>query len=482
MLYIWTLSVLLTTACGAVYDYGAYDPARDDFRPGTFPDCFIWSTATASYQIEGGWNTDGKGQSIWDVFSHRPGKVQRGDTGDVACDSYNRYRDDVQLMKAMGLKHYRFSLSWPRIFPDGTLAGGVNQDGVDYYNRLIDELIANGIAPMVTLYHWDLPQALHEKYGGWMNEAIVDDYHNYATFAFQTFGDRAHTKAWHTYDTTFRHLQGGKVGITLNLLWKEPRDPDLPADVEATDRALQIYSRWFAQPIFGNGEYPPVIQQTLRRLRSVMQLEGLEFSDEDKSSIRGSADFFGLNHYTTGIVANKPIDIQTQSVLESFEETPTPEWPRAQSDWLFAVPWGLRRMLKYIKENFGDPEVFITENGWSDGDVQPPIMEDTGRICYYMTYIDEALKAIEEDGVKVRGYTAWSLLDNFEWAKGYTERFGLHYVNFTDPNRPRTPKQSAKFYSDIIANNGFPDGAEITNMVKDMWMKCRGPKAVKDEL
>ncbi|CAH1244518.1 LCT [Branchiostoma lanceolatum] len=518
--------MMSTTASGAVYAYGACDPARDDFRPGTFPDGFIWSTATASYQIEGGWNTDGKGQSIWDVFSHTPGKVQRGDTGDVACDSYNKYREDVQLMKAMGLKHYRFSLSWPRIFPDGTLAGGVNQDGVDYYNKLINELITNGIAPIVTLYHWDLPQALHEKYGGWMDEAIVDDYHNYATFAFQTFGDRvkfwltfnepmvfcthgymtgehapgiqdgtmvsslrcghtvlkAHAKAWHTYNTTFRHLQGGKVGITLNLSWKEPRDPDLPTDVEARDRALQIFNDWFAQPIFGDGGFPPVVEESLRQLRSVMKLEGLEFSDEEKSSIRGSADFFGLNHYTTRLVANKPIDIKTQTVLESFEETPAPEWPRAQSDWLFAVQWGLRRLLTYIKEKFGDPEVYITENGWSGGDVQPPVLEDTSRMCYYMTYIDEVLKAIEEDGVKVRGYTAWSLLDNFEWAKGYTERFGLHYVDFTDPHRPRTPKQSAKFYSDIIANNGFPEEAAITNMVKDIWMKCLAPKAVKDEL
>ncbi|XP_035689918.1 LOW QUALITY PROTEIN: cytosolic beta-glucosidase-like [Branchiostoma floridae] len=526
MLIFLTLSVLLTTACGAVYDYGAYDSTRDDFRLGRFPDGFIWSTATASYQIEGGWDVDGKGESIWDRFSHTPGKVQRGDTGDVACDSYNKYGEDVQLMTDLGLKYYRFSLSWPRIFPNGTLAGGVNQDGVNYYNRLIDELLANGITPMVTLYHWDLPQALEEMYGGWLNEEIAEHYHNYATFAFQTFGDRvklwltfneplsfcgggyltgqhapgiqdwttesslrcghtvlkAHAMAWHTYDTTFRHLQGGKVGIALSLLWAEPRDPDLPADVQATDIVLQIYQRWFARPIFGDGEYPPVIQQTIQKLRSAKKLEGLGFSDEDKSSIRGSADFFGVNHYTTSIVASKPIDIQTQNLLESFEQTSAPEWPRAESDWLFAVPWGLRRLLKYIKDNYGDPEVYITENGWSDGDVQPPVMEDTGRVCYYMTYIDEVLKAIEKDGVKVRAYTAWSLMDNFEWARGYTERFGLHYVNFTDPNRPRTPKQSAKFYSDIIANNGFPEGSEVTKMVRDMWSKCRTHKILKDEL
>eukprot|EP00058_Branchiostoma_floridae_P022669 XP_002608159.1 hypothetical protein BRAFLDRAFT_125874 [Branchiostoma floridae] len=290
----------------AHYDYGEYDRTRDDFRPGTFPDGFIWSTATASYQIEGAWNVDGKGESIWDRFSHTPGKVDRGDTGDVACDSHNKYREDVQLMKAMGLKYYRFSLSWPRIFPDGTVAGGVNQAGVDYYNNVIDELLANGITPMVTLYHWDLPQALQDRYGGWVNEEIVEHYDNYATFAFQTFGDRvkywltfnepmvlcslgytsgehapgihdptsvsglscghtllkAHARAWHTYNTTFRQLQGGKVGIALSLLWAEPRDPDLPADVSATDRAMQMINGWFAQPIFGDGDYPNVIKET----------------------------------------------------------------------------------------------------------------------------------------------------------------------------------------------------------------------------
>ncbi|XP_066277899.1 cytosolic beta-glucosidase-like [Branchiostoma lanceolatum] len=524
MLFFWAFSTVLTTACCAVYDYGAYDPTRDDFRPGTFPVGFIWSTATASYQIEGAWNTSGKGESIWDRFSHTPGKVDRGDTGDVACDSYNKYREDVQVMKAMGLKYYRFSLSWPRIFPNGTKEGGVSQDGVNYYNRLIDELIANGIAPMVTLYHWDLPQALQEKYGGWVNEALVGHYHNYATFAFQTFGDRvkfwltfnepmivcslgyasgehapgiqdsssvsnlrcghtllkAHARAWHTYNTTFRQLQGGKVGISLSLLWAEPRDPDLPADVEAADRAMQMINEWFARPIFGDGDYPSVIEDTVKKLKLSMELP--ELSDEDKSLIRGSADFIGVNHYSTRIAADKPSHIQTQSVLESFEMTTAPEWPRGQSDWLFAVPWGLRRLLKYIKEHYGDPDVYITENGWSDGDVQPPILEDTDRVCYYMTYIDEVLKAIEEDQVKVRAYTAWSFMDNFEWARGYTERFGLHYVNFTDPSRPRTPKQSAKFYSDIIANNGFPEGAEITKMVQDMWRKCRGSDTVKEEL
>eukprot|EP00058_Branchiostoma_floridae_P022660 XP_002608150.1 hypothetical protein BRAFLDRAFT_90436 [Branchiostoma floridae] len=526
MLSLLTTSLLLGFTCGAVYDYGAYDRTRDNFRPGTFPDDFIWSTATASYQIEGAWNVDGKGESIWDRFSHTPGKVDRGDTGDVACDSYNKYREDVQLMKAMGLKYYRFSLSWPRIFPDGTVAGGVNQAGVDYYNNVIDELLANGITPMVTLYHWDLPQALQDRYGGWVNEALVDHFNDYADFVFQTFGDRvrywitfnepwvvcflgygtggnapgiqdpgnstylcghtilkAHAEAWNTYDTTYRGSQQGQISITLNCDWPEPRDPDSPSDVAAADRYIQFYIGWFAHPIYSTGgDYPAAMKDIIREksLAEGLQESRLpQFTPAEIDRIKGTGDFFGLNHYTARIIQNRvdPTDTPGYSNDRNLSESTAPEWPRAASEWLYVVPWGLRRLLKFIKLNYGDPDVYITENGRSDHDEQPPITEDADRICYYMGYIDEVLKAIEVDGVKVRAYTAWSLMDNFEWSRGYTERFGLHYVNFTDPSRPRVPKESAGFYSDIIANNGFPEGADVTTMVRSRWEGCRGGPA-----
>ncbi|KAI8514032.1 hypothetical protein Bbelb_083560 [Branchiostoma belcheri] len=518
-----TTSLFLGLVCGAQYDYGAYDHNRDAFRPGRFPDGFIWSTATASYQIEGGWDADGKGESIWDRFSHTPGKVDRGDTGDVACDSYNKYREDVQLITGMGLRYYRFSLSWTRIFPDGTSTSGPNQAGVDYYNNLINELIRNGVTPMVTLYHWDLPQNLQDTYGGWVSEGIVQHYNDYATFAFQTFGDRvrywltfnepwavcyvgyglgmhapgiqdernstylcahnilkAHAGAWHTYDRNFRADQGGQVSITLNSDWAEPRDPDRAADVMAADRFLQFYLGWFANPIYSReGDYPAVMKETML---AKSQAEGLresrlpQFTQDEVNFIRGTSDFFGLNHYTTRIIEDNVVIGATPGYTNDRDvaQYTAPEWTRAQSQWLYEVPWGLRRLLNFIKMNYGDPEVLVTENGRSDGDVTPPVMQDRNRICYYITYIDEVLKAISEDGVKVRAYTAWSLMDNFEWARGYTERFGLHYVDFNDPNRPRTAKQSAGVYRDIVANNGFPEGAEITRLAGNMWRGCRG--------
>ncbi|CAH1258256.1 LCT [Branchiostoma lanceolatum] len=523
---LFVTSFLSGPVCGAEYDYGAYDPARDAFRPGQFPDGFFWSTATASYQIEGGWNASGKGESIWDRFSHTPGKVQRGDTGDVACDSYNKYQEDVQLMKNLGLRFYRFSLSWTRIFPDGTVAGGVNQDGVDYYNNVINELIANGITPMVTLYHWDLPQALQDRYGGWVSGELVQHFDDYATFAFQTFGDRvkywitfnepwvvctagygsgghapgiqdsgnstylcghtiikSHASAWHSYDQTFRSVQGGQVSITLSCGWTEPFDPDLPADVIAADRDLQFQMGWFAHPIYtSQGDYPPAMKDIIlqKSLAQGFQESRLpQFTAAEIASISGTYDFFGLNHYSSGIVKDKVSTGQDPNFWtdQDLESTVAPEWPQAASSWLYSVPWGIRRLLRYIKQNYNDPEIYITENGWSEEEADPPILEDTGRLCFYMGYINEVLKAIDLDGVNVRAYTAWSLMDNFEWAEGYTERFGLHSVDFTDPNRPRTPKQSVSFYKDVIANNGFPEGADVTTMVRNMWEECRGGPA-----
>ncbi|XP_041469142.1 cytosolic beta-glucosidase-like [Lytechinus variegatus] len=482
-----------------VYPDRFNDPDRDAFLYDTFPEGFIWSSATSSYQIEGAWDTDGKGESIWDRFTHVGGNVYNNDTGDVACDSYHKYKEDVALMKAMGLKYYRFSISWPRVLPDGTL-NSVNEAGIAYYNNLIDELRENDITPMVTLYHWDLPQALQDV-GGWANDTIIDHFNDYAELCYQRFGSRvpfwitfnepwivtllghaigyfapgvtedgttiyvvahniirSHARAWHTYNDTYRQLQNGQVGITLNSDHIEPYDPNNQDHVDAADRCLQFHFGWWANPIFKNGDYPDIMKTSIARKSAAQGFATSrlpEFTEEEKEYNRGTADFFGLNQYTTLYANNTPEDdtnppgyLKDRNVLTFVDDG----WETAGSSWLKIVPWGIRNILKWIDSQYQVP-IYVTENGVSTHDVFE--LDDVIRQKYYRAYINEVLKAIKLDGVDVRGYTAWSLLDNFEWASGYSERFGMHYVDFDDPERPRTPKRSVSVYSKIIADNGF---------------------------
>ncbi|CAH1251845.1 LCT [Branchiostoma lanceolatum] len=502
---------------------GGYDKERDALLKGTFPQDFIWSSATAAYQIEGAWNVSDKGPSVWDTLAHQ-GRVYNQDTGDVACDSYHKYPEDVALMKQMGLKYYRFSISWPRIFPTGEQQDGVNQDGVRYYNALINELIANDIQPMVTLFHWDLPQVLQDRYGGFLNNhttnttVIHDLFGDYARFCYQNFGDRvkywitfnepwitswlgygvgnfapqhnepaegqykaahniilSHAKAYHIYDDEFRAAQGGQVGITLNCDWGTPKTP---ADADAALRYVQFFLGWFAHPIYKNGDYPEVMKTTMARKaqeegRTTSRLP--EFTPEQKLSISGTGDFFGLNHYTTVEVTDAcctPIENPNYDTDKDVGTGHAPDWPRAASSWLYVVPWGIRNLLGFIKEEYGDPEIYVTENGRSDHDQDPAIMMDMERICYYMMYTNEVMKASNMDNVKVKAYTAWSLLDNFEWLSGYSERFGLHYVDFNDPTRTRYPKASSVFFKQLVRNNGYPEGSEFTKYVENMWYFC----------
>uniref|UniRef100_H2YTH6 beta-glucosidase n=1 Tax=Ciona savignyi TaxID=51511 RepID=H2YTH6_CIOSA len=436
------------------------------FHYGNFPEGFKWSVSTSAYQIEGGWNADGKGESIWDTFSHTPGKIANNETGDVACDSYHKVKEDVNLVKMLGVQQYRFSISWSRIFPDGTTSY-VNQAGVDYYNSLIDSLLKIGVEPVVTLYHWDLPQAL-EDIGGLLNETVVDRFNEYADFCFKTFGNRikfwitfnepyvitwlgygigvfapginsspgeapyqaahniikAHAKAYRTYEKFYKGKQGG-IGMTMSTEWAEPKDPNNPSDVEAADRFLQSILGWFAHPIFKNGDYPEVVKK---------QVNERIFTDAEKVEIAGTADFFAINGYT--------------SRLE-----PIPGAIQATPDWLQIVPWGMRRLLNWLDREYGHPTIYITENGVGTSDAT---VDDQIRVNFYKAYINEALKAQQLDGVDLRGYTAWSLMDNFEWNSGYGPRFGLFEVDFNDAMRPRTPKRSSIYYNQLIRNNGFP--------------------------
>jgi len=475
---------------------------NDPFLNDTFPDGFIWGAATAAYQIEGSWNVDGKGESIWDKWCHEDDhSIHNNDTGDVACDSYNQYNKDVALLKNMRVNFYRFSISWPRIIPTGKLSDGINDMGVAYYNNLINALLAAGVAPMVCLYHMDLPQQLQGNGGGWLNPDIVQHFNDYADVCFRHFGDRvkywitinepgvvswvgygngsfapgersqeyrachnlikAHATAWHTYDNVYRSSQSGQISVGLNCDWKEPLDENNQSDVRAAERNLQFTLGWLAHPIFVNGDYPDVMKEKLAAKSSALGLDKSwlpEFTEEEKQFIRGTHDFFGLNHYTTMLTVEK--DRGSHGPNWDFdrdvEESSDPSWPRSGSSWLIEVPWGMRKVLGWIRDEYGNPPVIITENGVSDDPQHFGQLADQQRIRYYTGYINNVLKAIRLDGCNVVGYTAWSLLDNFEWNQGYSQTFGLHLVDFNDPARPRTPKNSVSFFKTLIADNGWP--------------------------
>ncbi|CAM2100551.1 unnamed protein product [Caretta caretta] len=701
---------------------------RDMYFYGTFPDDFTWGVSSSAYQIEGGWDEDGKGPSIWDNFTHIPGNIKNNETGDIACDSYNKLAADLYMLTALRVKSYRFSLSWPRIFPSGR-NDSINSHGVDYYNRLINGLTARNITPLVTLHHWDLPQALQDI-GGWENDLLIELFDSFADFCFQTFGDRvkfwmtfnepfviawagyglgelppnvkdnpgytpykithtllkaharvyhtydrkyrvsqkgvislslstewvepktlddprdveaadrylqfnlgwfahpifkngdypeamkwtvgnrselqnlpssrlpaftaeereyirgtadvfcfntytskiikrkttrlkpfsyeddqerleevdsswptsaitgmravawglrrllnwikeeygnppiyitengvgiqtksdvddtnrifyyktyidealkgvfsrpgkapyivghnlikAHAEVWHLYNETYRPKQGGLISITINSDWAEPRNPDKQEDIDAARRYVQFYGGWFAHPIFKNGDYNEVMKTRIRE-RSLAQ--GLsesrlpEFTESEKQRIKGTFDFFGFNHYTTILAYN----LNYTSTISSYDadrgvaSVTDWSWLGSGSFWLKVTPFGFRKILRWIKEEYDNPPIYVTENGISErGDLG---LNDTWRIHYYKSYINEALKAVLLDGVDLRGYTAWSLMDNLEWATGFAEKFGLHYINYTDPNLPRIPRESSKYYSSIIQCNGFPDPA-----------------------
>ncbi|NXV78767.1 LPH hydrolase, partial [Atlantisia rogersi] len=485
-----------------IHNNGILLPKEDEFLYGEFPENFWWSVATSAYQIEGGWRADGKGLSIWDQFSHTPLKISNDDTGDVACDSYHKIEEDVEMLKSLKVSHYRFSISWPRVLPDGTTRY-INEKGLNYYERLVDALLAANIMPQVTLYHWDLPQAL-QNVGGWENDTIIQRFKEYAELLFQRLGDKvkfwitfnepyntaylgygvgtaapgvsvrpgrapyvvghnlikAHAEAWHLYNETYRPKQGGLISITINSDWAEPRNPHKQEDVDAARRYLQFFLGWFAHPIFSNGDYNEVMK---RRIRERSLAQGLtqsrlpEFTESEKQRIKGTYDYFGLNHYTTVLAYNLnfPAGVQSYDSDRGVASISDRSWLNSGSLWLKVTPFGFRKLLRWIKEEYNNPPIYVTENGVSErGAIN---FNDTWRTHYYRSYINEALKAIVLDGVDLRGYTAWTLMDNFEWAVGFDERFGFYNVNFTDPNLPRHPKASAKYYSQIINCNGFPD-------------------------
>uniref|UniRef100_A0A4W4FLV0 Lactase n=1 Tax=Electrophorus electricus TaxID=8005 RepID=A0A4W4FLV0_ELEEL len=482
-----------------------YDIIRDNGFPlpeeekplyGNFCEGFAWSVATASYQIEGGWRADGKGLSIWDKFAHTPLKVGNDDNGDVACDSYHKINEDVDMLRRLKVNHYRFSISWPRILPDGTTRK-INEAGLNYYHHLIDALLAVNIKPQVTLYHWDLPQALQDV-GGWENDTIVKRFRDYADVVFSNLGEKvkfwitinepynvanighgygtaapgtviikdfrpgtapyivahnlikAHAEAWHLYNDRYRAKQGGIVGITINSDWALPRNPYKQEDIDAARRVVEFQIGWFAHPVF-NGDYNKVMKNRIRERSFAAGLPKSrlpEFTPEEVKRIKGTYDYFGFNHYTTVLAFNMDYkNLQHYDADRGVGTIHDRSWLDSGSAWLKVTPPWFRTILNFIKEEYGNPIIYITENGISErGNMN---LNDIHRIHYYENYINQALKAYLLDGVDIRGYTAWTLMDNLEWATGFAEKFGLFYINRSDPSLPRIPKQSATHYATI---------------------------------
>jgi beta-glucosidase len=439
-----------------------------------FPADFLWGAATSAYQIEGSPLADGAGPSIWQRFTHTPGLVANGETGDVACDHYHRYAEDVTLMRELGLKAYRFSTSWSRVLPRGR--GEVNREGLAFYDRLVDALLKSGIEPMLTLFHWDLPAALDDL-GGWLNPDIAHWFADYASVMFRKLDDRV--KMWATLNEPWVVTDGGylhgtlapghrnrfeppiathhllrahgtavkayraegkhRIGLVVNL---EPKYPasDATADRAATARADAYMNRQYLDPVFLK-RYPD-------ELREIFGEAWPEWPAEDFALIAQPIDFLGVNYYTRNVTRSdgNAWPLRAAPVRQSRAIYTETGWE------VFAQ--GLTDVLLQVKERYGNPPLYITENGAAFFD--PPTaergrVEDPLRVDYLRKHI-RAIHAALQSGVDLRGYFVWSLLDNLEWSLGYSKRFGIVHVDFA--NQKRTPKDSARFYSQVIASNG----------------------------
>nr|XP_048321902.1 beta-glucosidase 18-like isoform X1 [Ziziphus jujuba var. spinosa] len=472
-----------------------------------FPEGFFFGTSTSSYQVEGAYLEDGKGFSNWDIFSHIPGNIHNNENGDVADDHYHRYLEDIEIMHSLGVNAYRFSISWARILPKGRF-GNVNPKGIDFYNKIIDNLLLRGIEPFVTIHHVDMPQILEDRYGGWLNHLIQEDFVYFATICFNEFGDRvkywmtinepnlladlsyltgqfpplhcsqpfgncsvgnsdvepliamhnmlmAHAKATEIYRKHFKEKQGGLIGIVVNAFMYEPFRDDEDVDREAVNRALAFSVAWMLDPLI-YGEYPA-------EMRHYLGLDLPSFSNKEKELIRGSLDFIGLNHYST-LYAKDCIysacsagdDRPIGGFLSTFTERDgIPIGEPTGMKMLFVVPRGMKKMVDYLKERYDNMPIFVTENGYSSKTEQNErvenLLQDEDRIKFHKAYL-AALAGAIRDGADVRGYFIWSLADNFEWRFGYSMRFGLYHIDRITNSLQRTPKLSAAWFTSFLTN------------------------------
>nr|XP_060626823.1 klotho isoform X1 [Anolis sagrei ordinatus] len=432
----------------------------------TFPEGFLWGAGSAAYQVEGAWRQEGKGSSVWDAFAQRraPGSPSPP-SGDVASDSYHHLERDLAALDLLGVSHYRFSLAWARLLPNGTLPA--NPAALAYYEALLSGLEERGVVPVVTLYHWDLPQRLQEAHGGWENPVLVDLFRDYAEVCFRHFGRRvpywltmdspylvawhgygtgkmapglrggreaayrvahnllkAHAKVWHLYHNHFRPVQGGRVSIALSSHWIKPQHMT-ENNIKECQKSLEFVLGWFAKPIFIDGDYP-------QSMKSYLSSALPEFTEAEKKFIRGTADFFALSFGAT--LSFHLVD---------------PDMVFQQQETL-----SLRQLLYWISHEYNRPPIFIVENSWFVSGITKT--DDSKYMNYMKFFVTDTLKAIRYDGVPVIGYTVWSLMDGFEWLRGYNIRRGLFYVDFESQDKKLMLKSSGIFYQKLIADNGFP--------------------------
>ncbi|KAJ2941573.1 hypothetical protein O0L34_g14626 [Tuta absoluta] len=462
-----------------------------------FPDDFLFGVATAAYQIEGGWDADDKGENIWDHLVHNhPQDVKDGTNGDVGADTYHNYKRDVEMMREMGLDAYRFSLAWSRILPTG-FSNQVSEAGVAFYNNYIDEMLKYNITPMVTLYHWDLPQKLQDL-GGFTNSEFPQWFEDYARVVFKSFGDRVkhfitfnepreicfegyggrtkapqvnahgiaeylcaktlvigHANAYHAYNKDFKPEQKGVCGITISVNWFGAAT-DSEEDEFAAELRRQGDWGMYAEPIFSkDGGFPKELSE---RVAQKSKEQGFsrsrmpEFTDEEKDLVRGAFDFFGVNHYTSNLISateQKSSNNVVPGLMDDIDvgSYALSEWPQAASSWLYLAPNSIYNAVNHLRNKYGNLTFYITENGWS----QSPSggLVDDDRIAYIRASLESMLNCLD-DGIQLKGYMPWTLMDNWEWLEGLTERFGLYHVDFEDPARTRTARKSALVYKQVI--------------------------------
>ncbi|XP_050937145.1 beta-glucosidase 12-like [Cucumis melo] len=476
-------------------------------RRSTFPPGFVFGCASSAYQYEGAAFEYGRTPSIWDTFTHlHPDRIDDGSNADVTVDQYHRYLEDVDIIKKLGFDAYRFSISWSRVLPKGKLSGGVNQEGIDYYNRLINDLLSKGIEPYVTIFHWDVPQALEDEYLGFLSERIINDYRDFAELCFKKFGDRV--KHWITFNEQYifasygyatglfapgrgsfwklldcelkgnpgtepyivghnqilahaltvklykskYEYQNGQIGVTLNTDWYVPYSSS-EDDKKATSRALDFSLGWFLHPLV-YGDYPASMRELVKERLP-------KFTEDEVTLVKGSYDFLGINYYTANyaknnpnVDPNKPSQVTDPHADVSTDRDGVSIGPKVSDEsWLAVYPKGLRDLMVHIKIHYEDPIIYITENGYLDYDssnVEKQLM-DLGRVKYHQEHLIKLHESMEA-GVKVKGYFAWTLLDDFEWSRGYTMRFGITYVDFKNKTLERIPKLSSKWFTHFLSS------------------------------